>query len=105
MCNLRAALAVAAVGIASGADLAQAENLVPNLDVPEQAGPATTGRTLYTLGLGIAVAPDYEGSKDYKAMPLWNVRVGVRKDPNVFVQVLGPTLRSNLLPDDHWRLA
>jgi outer membrane protein len=50
------------------------------------------------------VAPDYEGSDDYQLVPLWNLRIGNLYHPSTFVQVIGPRLRSNFLPSDHWRL-
>lgn len=61
-------------------------------------------RTQYTVGVGVGMAPDYEGSDHYEAVPLWNLRVGNLYDPNTFVQLIGPRLRSNFLPDPHWRL-
>jgi MipA family protein len=60
--------------------------------------------THYTLGAGVGVAPDYEGSDDYELVPLWNLRVDNLYNPNTYVQVIGPRLRSNFLPDPHWRL-
>ena len=79
---------------------------VPTFDVPstdvetgaEHAGP------VFTVGLGAAVAPDYEGSNDYRAVPLWNLRAGNLYHPDTYVQTLGPTLKSNFLPSEHWRL-
>jgi MipA family protein len=79
---------------------------VPALDVPaadvafdsDQPGP------VFTLGLGAAFAPDYEGSDDYQPVPLWDFRAGNLYHPETYVRVLGPTLRSNFLPSDHWRL-
>jgi MipA family protein len=58
----------------------------------------------FTLGAGAGTAPDYEGSDDYEFVPLWNLRVGNLYHPKTFVQVIGPRLRSNFLPSDHWRL-
>ena len=58
----------------------------------------------FTIGAGAAAAPDYEGSDDYEAVPLWNVRAGDLYHPETYVQVLGTRLISNFLPDDHWRL-
>jgi MipA family protein len=101
---VHAPLTVAAFTIGSAIDTARAVDLVTDLDVPEQAEAAAADRTVYTVGLGVALAPDYEGSDDYRAVPLWNLRAGNLYHPDTFVQVLGPTLRSNLLPDDHWRL-
>jgi MipA family protein len=58
----------------------------------------------FTLGAGAGAAPDYEGSDDYELVPLWNLRVANLYHPKTFVQVIGPRLRSNFLPSDHWRL-
>ena len=99
-----AALTATALTIGGAVNTARAVDLVTDLDVPEQAEAGAADRTVYTLGLGVALAPDYEGSDDYRAVPLWNLRAGNLYHPDTFVQVLGPTLRSNLLPDDHWRL-
>jgi MipA family protein len=69
------------------------------------ADPVDTGAGVnFTVGAGAGMAPDYEGSEDYEFVPLWNLRVGNLYHPNTFVQVLGPRLRSNFLPSDHWRL-
>ncbi len=57
-----------------------------------------------TVGLGAAYAPDYEGSEDYQALPLWNLRLGDLYGEETFVQIIGTTLNSNLLPNEHWRL-
>jgi outer membrane protein len=57
-----------------------------------------------TLGAGAGVAPDYEGSDEYELVPLWNLRVANLYHPQTFIQVIGPRLRSNFLPSDHWRL-
>lgn len=57
-----------------------------------------------TVGLGAGYAPDYEGSEDYQAVPLWNLRLGNLYGEETFVQLLGASLSSNLLPDAHWRL-
>jgi outer membrane protein len=58
----------------------------------------------FTLGAGAGAAPDYEGSDDYELVPLWNLRVANLYHPQTFIQLLGPRLRSNFLPSDHWRL-
>jgi outer membrane scaffolding protein for murein synthesis (MipA/OmpV family) len=57
-----------------------------------------------TVGLGAAYVPDYEGSDDYKGVPLWNLNVGNLYHPETYVQIIGTTLRSNFLPDDHFQL-
>jgi MipA family protein len=83
---------------------------------PALAQPASTGDAIdpvdtapgdgirVTLGAGAGVAPDYEGSDYYQAVPLWNLNVSNLYHPKTYVQVFGPLLRSNFIPDDHWRL-
>jgi len=101
---VHAALTVAGLTVGSATNSARAVDLVTDLDTPEQAETTTRAGPVYTFGLGVAFAPDYEGSNDYTAVPLWNLRASNLYHPDTFVQVLGPTLRSNLLPSDHWRL-
>ena len=81
------------------------QQVAPSFDVPADVG-GDSERTgpVFTIGLGAAFAPDYEGSNDYQPVPLWNLRAGNLYHPETYVQVLGPVLRSNFLPSDHWRL-
>ncbi len=58
----------------------------------------------WTIGVGAAIAPDYEGSEDYEAVPLWNLKVSDLYHSDTYVQILGPKLNSNLLPHDNFRL-
>lgn len=102
-------LACAALGMIGLAALlptkdALAADLVAEIDAPQQAESSTGTGVRYTIGLGAAFAPDYEGSNDYAAVPLINLRAGNLYHPETYVQLLGPTLRSNFLPDEHWRL-
>jgi len=60
--------------------------------------------TEWTFGLGVGAAPDYQGSEDYEAVPLWNVRADDLYDPNTYAQVIGNRIRSNLLPHPNIRL-
>ncbi len=85
--------------LSSGLALAQ-----PASNEAAEVGDAPSQGTHYTVGAGVGVAPDYEGSDDYEPVPLWNLRVGNLYHPNTFVQILGPRLRSNFLPSEHWRL-
>ena len=55
-----------------------------------------------SVGLGAGVAPDYEGSKDYKAVPV--PVADVKYDNGMFVKLLGLNLRANLLPNKMWQL-
>lgn len=82
------------------------QQVAPTFDVPAAHVALDPDRTgpVFTIGLGAAFAPDYEGSDDYQPVPLWNFRVGNLYHPETYIQVLGPTLRSNFLPSDNWRL-
>jgi outer membrane scaffolding protein for murein synthesis (MipA/OmpV family) len=56
----------------------------------------------FSIGGGIGVAPDYEGSSDYEVVP---IPAGSAKfDNGMFVKLLGLNLRANLIPSDFWRL-
>lgn len=93
--------AVVATACLLGSGLAMAQP-ASTADVAADPG-AGRGFSL-TLGAGAGFAPDYEGSDDYKGVPLWNLRAGNLYHPETYIQVLGPHLVSNFLPDDHWRL-
>jgi len=66
--------------------------------------PTAGGAVDFTVGAGVGVAPDYEGSDDYEAVPLWNLRADDLYDPNTYVQVFATKLNSNFLPHENWRL-
>jgi MipA family protein len=85
----------------SGLALAQPASMGDAVD-PVDTGPGQGMK--FTLGAGAGVAPDYEGSDYYEPVPLWNLSVANLYHPKTYVQVLGPRLRSNFIPDDHWRL-
>ena len=56
----------------------------------------------FSIGGGIGVAPDYEGSDNYELVP---VPTGSAKFENgMYVKLLGLNLRANLIPSDFWRL-
>jgi outer membrane protein len=97
------AIVVAVIGawLSTGPALAQPASMG---DAVDPVGTAPSDRTRVTLGAGAGVAPDYEGSDYYQAVPLWNLNVSNLYHPKTYVQVLGPLLRSNFIPDDHWRL-
>lgn len=94
------AAALAAPASVGAQEIAPPPIEIPTPELPDEARPGLT----LTLGLGAAFAPDYEGSDDYAFVPLWNLRAGNLYHPETFIQVTGPTLRSNLVADDHWRL-
>jgi MipA family protein len=99
---LIAAVALVGALMSSGLALAQTaptgEVVLDPIDADPRAG------VNFTVGAGAGAAPDYEGSDDYQFVPLWNLRAGNLYHPKTYVQVIGPRLRSNFLPSDHWRL-
>ena len=96
-------IAVAVIGawLSTGVALAQPASTG---DAVDPVGTAPGDGIRATLGAGAGVAPDYEGSDYYQAVPLWNLNVSNLYHPKTYVQVFGPLLRSNFIPDDHWRL-
>lgn len=50
----------------------------------------------FTLGAGAGIAPDYEGSDEYEAVPILLVRAA--KDNGQLVELRGTAIRANLLP-------
>jgi outer membrane protein len=55
-----------------------------------------------SVGGGIGIAPDYEGSEDYEAVPV--PFADVKFGNGMYVKLLGLNLRANLIPSDMWRL-
>jgi outer membrane scaffolding protein for murein synthesis (MipA/OmpV family) len=92
--------AVVAIGGLLGSEPALAQ---PATTAGAAAEPGPGGGMSLTLGLGAGIAAHYEGSDDYEAVPLWNLRAANLYHPETYIQVLGPRLLSNFLPDDHWR--
>ena len=71
--------------------------------VPGSVGAPTEGPTdnwHYTLGLGAAAVPDYEGSEDYKAAPLPIARATKGYQ---YGQLFGGKVTSNLIPHPNFR--
>jgi MipA family protein len=102
---MRAASALTAGAAMVGALLIGGPALAQPASTGDAAVDPGTGEDMsFTLGAGVGVAPDYEGSDDGELVPLLNLSVANLYHPKTFVQVLGPRLRSNFLPDDHWRL-
>lgn len=52
-------------------------------------------RDIYTVGIGAAVVPDYEGSKDYRVIPAGAIRAKIR---GISVTTNGPYLYVNVIP-------
>jgi outer membrane protein len=56
----------------------------------------------YSIGGGIGIKPDYEGSSDYEMVPL--PAGSARFSNGMYIQLMGLNLRANVLPNDMWRL-
>ena len=61
----------------------------------------TVTATTYTVGLGVAMIPQYEGSKDYNAAPAPFFRA--QMPTGQFLQLIGGTLTANLVEDHTWQ--
>ena len=55
-----------------------------------------------SVGGGIGFAPDYEGSKDYKVVPV--PVADVKFDNKMFIKLFGLNFRANLVPSGMWQL-
>ncbi len=55
-----------------------------------------------SIGGGIGLAPDYEGSEDYELVPI--PFADVRWQNGMFFNLEGLKMRANLIPSDYWRL-
>ena len=55
-----------------------------------------------SIGVGVGFAPDYEGSKDYKVVPV--PAADVKFGNGMFMKLFGLNLRANLLPSKMWQL-
>ena len=79
--------------------------LPTQIEAPVEAeAPVAKPGVQFTVGLGFAYLPDYEGSNDYKPVPLWDLRAGNLYGPETYVSLVGTMLRSNLIPDEHFHL-
>jgi outer membrane protein len=58
------------------------------------------GKTTVSIGLGPGIAPDYEGSSDYRVVPI--PFVSVRFSNNMSIEWLANTARANLIPSRSW---
>lgn len=58
----------------------------------------------WTVGAGVAAVPDYEGSEDYRAVPVPLVVANNLYNPETFVAWRGGQIFSNLLPHEHLRV-
>jgi outer membrane scaffolding protein for murein synthesis (MipA/OmpV family) len=58
----------------------------------------------WTVGGGVAAVPDYEGSDDYRAIPVPLLLARDLYHPETFVRWRGGEVSSNLLPNDNLRV-
>ena len=65
---------------------------------------ASTSAVEWTVGGGVAAVPDYEGSDDYRAIPVPVVAANDLYHPDTYVIWRGGQIWSNLLPNDHLRV-
>jgi outer membrane scaffolding protein for murein synthesis (MipA/OmpV family) len=56
----------------------------------------------FSVGGGIGIAPDYEGSEDYKPVPV--PVADVKYSNGMFVKLFGLNLKANLLPSSMWQI-
>ena len=71
-----------------------------DLEVENPAEAEIVGKTAVAVGLGPGIAPDYEGSSDYRAVPI--PFVSVRFSNNMSIQWVANLARANLIPDRTW---
>lgn len=58
----------------------------------------------WRVGLGAGYAPDYEGSEDYQAVPLWALRANNLYGPTTYADILATKVTSNLVAHPNFRL-
>lgn len=92
-----AALLVAAIvhpGSARAQSIAPTEGGLSSALEGEAGG--TPGKWMFSLGAGPGIVPDYEGSDEYKPVPILFARA--QRD-QIYVTLEANTLRANLLPE------
>ena len=77
---------------------------VPTLPEGETGVIPPTSGARFSADLGVAVAPDYEGSEDYRILPLWHLRAQDLYGPTTYVDLFGLRLTSNLVAHPNLRL-
>jgi outer membrane protein len=81
---------------------ALAQELPVTSVVPETE--ARTRGTQWTIGLGAAAVPQYQGAEDYRAVPLWNIRAQNLYHPDTYAQLFATMFTSNLIAHSGFRL-
>jgi outer membrane scaffolding protein for murein synthesis (MipA/OmpV family) len=74
--------------------------------VAQEIIPVTLPQDTNLVGLGIFAVPDYYGSSMYKAAPgpLVHYNFDFGYGPGLYVQLVGPEIRLNLMPRTDWRV-
>jgi outer membrane protein len=67
----------------------------------DHGSPPEVKATTYTVGLGVGMIPDYEGSDNYKATPIPYFRAQMATGQ--YLQLLGGTLTANLMQGSTWQ--
>ena len=88
-------LAFLALVIMTPTMVAYAEGVPPDVEGAIDEEPRAEKTRWVTLGIGLAAVPDYEGSEDYKGVPVPIVRVDWRS--RRYVEISGTRLRANLV--------
>ena len=84
-------LVILTAGLASAAAVPELDSVV---EPPEK-------KMAVKAGLGVAAVPDYEGSKDYKGVPI--PFVSVVASSGMSAELLGNVLRANIIPGGSWQ--
>jgi outer membrane protein len=71
-----------------------------DLEVENPAETEAVSKTAVAVGLGPGIAPDYEGSSDYRAVPI--PFVSVRFSNDMSIQWIANLARANLIPSRTW---
>jgi len=96
-------VAIICIGILAAAPALSGHAWAQTLDLEVVENPAEThaaGQTTVSVGLGPGIAPDYEGSSDYQAVPI--PFVSVRFSNDMSIQWIANLARADLIPGRTW---
>jgi outer membrane scaffolding protein for murein synthesis (MipA/OmpV family) len=91
--------AVVALILLCGTDFSQAGTVVDYEGLESEA--PESGKKI-TVGAGVAVVPDYEGSEDYKAAPLLHFRMAWANGR--YFDFTGNRIKFNIMKDSNWSI-
>ena len=86
----------------NGAALAGAIVDYEGLDTVHSGEKAPESGTRFTVGAGVAVVPDYEGSEDYEAAPLLHFRMAWANGR--YLDFSGNRVKFNVMADSNWSI-